>query len=131
MTRPGRQPPATGPGNERWARYSAGLRSEWLAAAALTLNGYRILAKRWRCTSGEIDLIAVRGKRLVFVEVKRRLGLDDEEAHAAVGPGQRTRIMHAADVWLARNPRYRAYDIGFDLVLVAPWRWPRRIENSL
>jgi len=36
----------------------------------LRLNGYRILDKRWRCAGGEVDIIAVRGRRLVFVEVK-------------------------------------------------------------
>ncbi len=131
MTASGDLPPELAARDERRARYRAGLRSEWLAGTVLRLNGYRILDKRWRCAGGEVDIIAVRGRRLVFVEVKRRRSLDDEEAHAAVGPGQRTRIVRAADIWLARNPRYRNHDIGFDLMLVAPWRWPRRIENGL
>ena len=46
--------------------------AEWIAAAFLCLKGYRILARRYRSKLGEIDLIAVRGRRLAFVEVKRR-----------------------------------------------------------
>jgi putative endonuclease len=58
--------------DERQARYRTGLRSEWKAALALRLRGYRILARRWQSSSGEIDLVAVRGKRLAFIEVKHR-----------------------------------------------------------
>ncbi|RUU12811.1 hypothetical protein EOD08_31035, partial [Mesorhizobium sp. M6A.T.Ca.TU.002.02.2.1] len=41
--------------------YRRGHRSEWLAAAALMVKGYRILARRHRTRFGEIDLIARRG----------------------------------------------------------------------
>ena len=94
-------------------------------------RGYRILAQRFKTKAGEIDLVAVRGRRLAFVEVKRRADLNDEDAHSAVSPAQRTRIRRAAELWLARHPAYRDHESGFDLVLVAPWRWPRWIENGL
>ena len=63
---------------ERIGRYRRGRLSEWLAAAALLAKGYRILGRRVRTPYGEIDLIALRGRRLAFVEVKRRheQGLD-------------------------------------------------------
>lgn len=117
--------------DERQARYRTGLRSEWKAALALRLRGYRILETRWQSSAGEIDLIAVRGKRLAFIEVKHRSDTTDEEAHAAIGPAQRQRVRRAADLWLARHKPYRAHDIGFDLVLIAPRRWPRIIKNGL
>jgi putative endonuclease len=120
-----------GSSDDRRARYLAGLRSERFAAVALRTRGYRILAQRFKTKVGEIDLVAVRGRRLAFVEVKRRADLNDEEAHAAVSPAQRTRIRRAAELWLARHPAYRDHESGFDLVLVAPWRWPRWIENGL
>lgn len=119
------------PAPERRARYRAGVRAEWLASLALMMAGYRILARRWTCPAGEIDLVAARGRRLVFVEVKRRTALDDEAAHAAVSPRQRARIRRAAEVWRARHPRYREHEVAFDLVLIAPRRWPRRIEDGL
>ena len=46
--------------------------AEWLAAGALMLKGYRLLARRQRGPFGEIDLIAVRGNRIAFIEVKQR-----------------------------------------------------------
>lgn len=117
--------------DERQARYRTGLRSEWKAALVLRLSGYRILAKRWQSSAGEIDLIAVRGKRLAFIEVKHRSGTTDEEAHAAVGPAQRHRVRRAADLWLARHKPFRKHEIAFDLILIAPRRWPRIIRDGL
>jgi putative endonuclease len=45
-----------------------------LAAQALTSRGYRILERNFRCSYGEIDLVAEDGHDLVFVEVKTRRG---------------------------------------------------------
>jgi putative endonuclease len=114
---------------ERRRRFRRGHLSEWLAATFLMAKGYRILARRWASPLGEVDLIAVRGGRLAFVEVKRRLTFEDAEA--SITPRQRQRIRRAADLWLARRPRYQTHEIGFDLVFLAPRRWPRHIENGL
>ena len=46
--------------------------AEIAAALVLTLKGYRILARRFRCPVGEVDLIARRFGTVVFVEVKAR-----------------------------------------------------------
>lgn len=106
-----------------------GHRAEALAAILLRLRGFRILARRTRMPLGEIDLIAVRGRRLAFVEVKRRA--TEEAAEAAINPAQRARIRRAASLWLARHERYQTYEITFDLVLIVPRRWPRYLTNAL
>jgi putative endonuclease len=113
----------------RRARYRLGLRAEWIAAFALRLRGYRILARRVKTPLGEIDLVAVRGRRLVFFEVKRRATY--AECEAAITPTLRARVRRAASLWLARHPRYHAHDQGFDLVFLVPARWPRHIVNGL
>lgn len=92
-------------------------------------KGYRILGRNVRTRAGEIDIIAVRGRRLAFVEVKRRT--DNDAAEAAVSGRQANRIRNAADYWLAHRPRYQAHELGFDLMLLVPRRWPRHIENGL
>ena len=71
----------------------------------------------------------MRGKRLAFVEVKRRL--TQEDAEAAVSARQAARIRAAADHWLARRPRYHEHVQGFDLILLVPRRWPRHIPDGL
>jgi putative endonuclease len=103
--------------------------SEILAAAALIAKGYLILGRNVKTRTGEIDIIAVRGKRLAFVEVKRRATLEDAEA--AITARQAARIRRAADSWLAQRTRYHGYDLAFDVVLMVPRRWPRHIPNGL
>ncbi len=103
--------------------------SELVAAALLMAKGYRILARRLKMPSGEIDLVARRGRRVVFVEVKRRASW--EESLSAVTPHQRARIRRAADLWLARHPCYQDYELRFDVVFLVPGRWPVHIENGL
>lgn len=114
---------------ERQQRYRRGHWSEQLAALALRLKGYRILARRFRAGPGEVDLIVARGNRLAFVEVKQRRTF--AAAEASISLRQRQRIRNAADVWLARCPPDITTDICFDVVFVVPWRWPRHIKNSL
>ena len=103
--------------------------SELAAAAFLMAKGYRILARRLKTPVGEIDLIARRGRRVAFIEVKLRANL--EEAEASITSRQRTRVHHAADLWLARHPRYQEFDLGFDVIFLLPRRWPIHIENGL
>lgn len=105
----------------RWA--------EWIAAGMLVLKGYRILARRLRGPFGEIDLIAVRGHRLAFVEVKQRRS--DCEAAAALTARQAERLSEAAERWLWRNPRYRNHRVGLDAVLLGPRMLPRHVPNAL
>lgn len=103
--------------------------AERIAALALMLRGYRILGRRQKTPLGEIDLIAVRGRRVAFVEVKRRPTL--VAAQSALTPDQRARIRRAAGLWLARNARYQSHEMGFDLVLMAGRRWPRYLRDAL
>lgn len=115
-------------GRDRRAAERSGLAAERAAAWLLALKGYRLLDRRYRSPAGEIDLIASRGRRLAFVEVKRRASGAD--AAWAVLPRQQQRIARAAGHWLARRPAYAGHDIGFDVVLVAPWSLPRHLRDA-
>lgn len=57
--------------------YRHGIMAETLAASLFRLKGYRIVERRYRSPVGEIDLVAIRSKRLVFVGVKRRETKDE------------------------------------------------------
>ena len=115
--------------DERRARLRRGRFAETLAAAALMAKGYRILGRNVKTRAGEIDIIAVRGQRVAFVEVKRRLTGEDVEA--AVSTRQAARIRVAADYWLSRRPRYQQHDQAFDLMLLVPRHWPRHVPDGL
>lgn len=107
--------------------YRSGLLAETLAALLLRLKGHRIVAQRYKTPVGEIDLVALKGKRLAFVEVKRRRTRED--AAWTLLAEQRRRIVRAAQYWLAGHPDFSGYDIAFDVVLMAQWAWPRYIAN--
>ena len=113
------------------ARHKANLRGhrgEWLAALALMLKGYRIVARRYRTKLGEIDLIARRGDLVLMVEVKARPTL--MSAMDAIAFQSERRIEAAADLWLARQPDYGKLCVRFDMVAVLPRRWPVHVENA-
>jgi putative endonuclease len=114
---------------ERRLHLRRGRLSEALAAAVLMAKGYRILGRRVKTRAGEIDIIAVKGKRLAFVEVKRRATREDAEA--AVSARQAARIRRASDLWLAHRPRYHGHVFSFDVVLLVPGRLPRHIPDGL
>lgn len=113
---------------ERQAAFRLGLSAEAKAAAFLLGKGYRIAARRWKTPVGEVDIVARKGDRLLFVEVKARASLDD--AAEAVTQRQKQRIIGAAEAWLAAFPDDANRAIPFDVILVAPRRWPRHIENA-
>jgi putative endonuclease len=108
--------------------YRRGVLAENLTALLLRLKGYAIVARRYKTPVGEIDLVALRGKRLAFIEVKRRKSIDD--AVWTVPARQRRRIIRAAQYWLSGHPEHAGHEIGFDVVLTAPWALPLYIENA-
>lgn len=107
--------------------YRRGHSSEWLAAAALMVKGFRIVARRYRTKLGEIDLIARRGNLVLIVEVKARKTLMD--ALEAIGQNSEWRIEGAADIWLSRQRDHAKISMRFDMVAVLPWRWPVHVAN--
>ena len=92
-----------------------GARAERLAAWLLRLKGYAILARGLRLPGGEIDIVARRGRVLVFVEVKARA--DIAAAAEALRRRQRARIVRAAAAFLALRPDLAGHDVRFDAIL--------------
>jgi putative endonuclease len=108
--------------------YRRGVLAEAVVATLLRLKGNRIVARRYKTPVGEIDLIALKGKRLAFIEVKRRKTRED--AAWTLPSRQRRRIVRAAQYWLAGHPTYAGHEIASDVVLTAPFAWPRHIANA-
>jgi putative endonuclease len=107
---------------------NAGRWAESLAALSLQCKGYVILARRAKTPSGEIDLIARRGKILAFIEVKARKAKTDP---ALVLQGrQRGRIVRGATSWAGARRWSQQCVWRYDLVLVQPWRWPLHVRDA-
>jgi putative endonuclease len=89
-----------------YARQRLGRRAEQLVARRLERAGWRIVDRNVRTRTGEIDLIALDGATLVFVEVKAgRVGAaagPERPAHA-VGRRKQLQIRRLAREWLAEG----------------------------
>ena len=120
----------TGPAPDprRVARERGGRWAEHAAAVFLTLHGYRIVGRRHRTPYGELDLIARRGHRIAFVEVKYRRTRADGEA--ALTPHQVRRMHKAAAHWIAQRPAFADHEQGFDAIIVLPWSWPVLLRDA-
>jgi len=99
---------------------TSGRRAEWVAGLALTLKGFRIIARRYKTPAGEIDLVARRGGLLIFVEVKARERLED--AIEAVTQGNWRRVNKAAGLFLSRHPHLATQDMRYDIIALGRWR---------
>ena len=113
------------PSPERVAAFQSGISAESRAAGYLIAKGYRILARRFRTSHGEIDIVARRRNLIAFVEVKARASLDD--AAFAVTPRQQQRIIDAAQGWLVAHPEHAEFELRFDAMLIAPRSLPRHL----
>ena len=85
------------------ARQRFGKMGENLACRELERRGYVILARRYRRSGGEIDIVARDGGTTVFVEVKARDGRDFGDGAEAVTALKRRRIVQAAMDYGMRN----------------------------
>jgi putative endonuclease len=98
--------------------FRRGHRAEILCLWHLRLRGYHILARRFRVLSGEIDLIARRGRVIAAIEVKARANLTT--AVESISAQQRRRIARALEHFLAQRP---------ELATLALPRWCRKIAS--
>jgi putative endonuclease len=80
-----------------------GAAAEELAAVFLQRRGLEITSRNYRCRFGEIDLVALDGKTLVFVEVRQRKSEDYGGAAASITQDKRARLLRTARHYLARN----------------------------
>jgi putative endonuclease len=114
--------------NKRAEAERSGHWGEVAAALCLAMKGHAVIARRVRLPLGEIDLIVRKGRLIAFVEVKLRA--DRDTALGAVTQTGWTRIAAAAELWMAHRPQFADFDWRYDLVAVAPWRWPEHIPDA-
>src|SRR4051794_19822089 len=91
---------------------------EDLAAQHLVDAGMEVLARNWRCREGELDIVALDGDEIVFVEVKTRSGNGFGEPAEAVGRVKARRIRVRAPRWLAEPRPAGRHSLRFDVVAI-------------
>jgi putative endonuclease len=105
---------------QRRRRRPLGEQGERLAARFLRRQGMRILARQLRTHWGEVDLIAVDGRTIVFVEVKTRRAGTLADALEAITVQKQRRLMQLALAYLRRHDLMDCA-ARFDVVAIV---WP-------
>lgn len=89
-------------------RLSLGERGEMIAHDYLAKAGFRILEKNYRCKIGEMDVIAKKNSRIVFVEIKTRsqekFGRPEESVH----PQKQKKLLQVASWYLKERKKAEA-----------------------
>ncbi len=81
----------------------AGAEGEQQAAEWYAAQGYRVVARNWRCESGELDLVVARAGELIFCEVKTRSSSRYGTPAEAVTPAKQRRLRTLAASFLAAH----------------------------
>lgn len=84
-------------------RLDLGKKGEDIALEIVKRLGYKCLARNYRCTLGEIDLIAREGECLVFIEIKTRKDKSTAFAKEAVDSKKRRQISRVALSYMKEN----------------------------
>lgn len=105
-----------------------GLLAELYAAAFLLLKGYGFLKWRYKTKVGEIDLIMVKDKTIIALEVKAHK--TQSSSLEAVTPHAQKRITRAIQMFLQENAHYQNYDVRFDVIAVYGGCLIRHLDNA-
>lgn len=102
------------------AKDALGKRGEHIAERYLRDAGLVILDRNWRCSQGEIDLVAMDAGETVFVEVKTRSGVGFGHPFEAITALKLARLRRLAAAWCDAHPG-RGERIRIDAIaVVAP-----------
>lgn len=96
-------------------RQELGRLGENIAAEYLQGQGYKILQRNFRCRSGEVDIICIRHKVLVFVEVKTRTGQIFGSPEESITPTKQTHLRKVALDFLGKYSQ-PFIEIRFDVI---------------
>lgn len=99
-------------------RARRGAAAEAFVAGRLERTGYRIIDRNWRARTGELDLIALRGELLVFIEVRSRRGEAMGSADESVDARKLQRLMSTALAWLDEHAEHQERLWRVDLIAV-------------
>ena len=96
-------------------RLPLGRRGERAAEKYLKRNGYRIVARNFRAAGAEIDLVAMDGKTLVFVEVKTRTVTDFARPDQSVTQHKQAKLRRLVEEYLVKHGQESA-DVRCDVL---------------
>ena len=81
-----------------------GFFGENLAASFLRKKGFKILERNFKARYGELDIIALEGDTLVFIEVKTRIGNHFGAPEEAITPWKLRELVKTAQFYSSLHP---------------------------
>ncbi len=124
---PRSKPAPTGPPKGKSAHLIIGELGEDLVTDWVKGKGGTVLATRWQCVTGELDIVAqlpqgfedATESLIAFIEVKtRRRGTWDEGGLLAITPQKQNKLWRTAQFFLKKHPQFRSMPCRFDVALV-------------
>jgi putative endonuclease len=100
------------------ANAGKGREGEVRAAKTLEAGGMRIIARNVRSRIGEIDLVALDGETIVFVEVKNWSAYGFESLRQGLNEKKQRRIIETAKYFLSAHREYNGMAVRFDVVFI-------------
>jgi putative endonuclease len=114
------------------AKILLGREGERIAERFLTKKGYKLVQRNYRCAAGELDLIVLDQRVIVFVEVKTRTGMGYGTPLEAVAARKQQKMIYAAQFFLNAK-KLSQREARFDVIGIS---WPgaepqvEHIENA-
>ena len=93
-------------------------------------HGFRLLERQFRTRIGEIDLIAMEGDILCFIEVRSKSSARFGTAAESVTPAKQRRLAMLATQYLQSHPRLRHLVCRFDVVTLDGSASPTLLRNA-
>ncbi|MDR1389053.1 MAG: YraN family protein [Treponema sp.] len=100
--------------------YRRGREGERLASLELERRGFLTVARNVRSVSGEVDLIALDGETLVFIEVKNWPIYEIDNLEYSITREKQRRIIETAKYFLCSHREYNERPVRFDVVFLKP-----------
>lgn len=89
---------------------------ELRACTQLERAGLKLLTRNYATRYGELDLVMLERKTIVFVEVRYRKSASHGDAAASVTPAKQGKLIKAAQQWLAQHPQLAQHPCRFDVM---------------
>ena len=93
------------------------------------MQGYRLLAQNWRRREGELDLVALDGTTLVFLEVKTRRTDTLGEPEESITPRKQAQLARIAQRFIDEHPALRFEECRFDVLVIDLRQDPPQVRH--
>ena len=103
------------PATDELGRWGEDLVAQWIPT-----KGGKVLAQRWYCVMGEIDIIALnKSGDLIFIEVKTRSPRNiDQDGVLAVTRSKQIKLWKTAQLFLLKHPKHQSCNCRFDIAQI-------------